>query len=510
PGSVAVDELTTVAAVYALHQFFDPQVHTVTGPSPGLPVAMATAANLADPVTGKVSPILANPPNGNASATLATFNSLATIVGTCTTGTATACQRLFAAVTAPGLATPVNTVQAVFDLAQDPAARLKAPFALQVAHTGGKPTRSRPYQPLLNRPPGSWVLTLAYTAGGFDAPGKIAVDASGRLWSGNNFTLPGTAATGLVVLSPTGTPIDGSPITGGGIDGVGWGTTADQQGRIWTGNFKGSSVSLLGPTGQILSPPQGFTEGAISKPQGVVVDQDGNVWIANFGNASVTEYPGGNPGQARSVTGGGLSKPFGIAVAANGDLWVTDGAESPKPGSVTRISPQGTIIGDPITGPGLRSPQGIAVDSGGGVWVANLFSRSVVRISPSGSIVGPPLRGQGSIVGPWGIAVDGKDHVWVADFFKKAIVELCGRQSAACPPGVGIGQPISPAKTGFTSAATQHLTDIAIDQSGNVWAANNFSSGSPLKHYVGGDGLIELVGQGAPVATPQIGPPRQP
>lgn len=510
PASVVVNELTTVAAVYALHQFlsFGAAGLSVTGPAPGLPNAMATAGNLADPASGKVSGVVANPPNGNASSTLATFNTIATIVGTCTTGTTAACTKLFAAVRPPRMSAPRTTVQAVFDLAQDPTGRLRGPFALQGATSG---RHAAPFSPVLTAAPSAWVLMLAYTAGGFDGPGKIGIDAQGTLWSGNNFTPPGTAAgTGVSVLGPTGTPIDGSPITGGGILGVGWGTTVDQQGRIWLGNFKGNSISLLSPTGQVLSPAGGFTEGPISKPQGVAVDQQGNVWIANFGNASVTEYVGGNPTDARLVTGGGLSKPFGVAVAANGDVWVTDGAESPKPGAVTRISPQGTIIGSAITDPALRSPQGIAVDQHGDVWVANLLSSTVLRISPDGTVLGSPLRGNGSIRGPWGIAVDGAGNVWVANFFGHSLVELCGGQTAACPPGVGTGGAISPPKTGYESAALQHLTDVAIDPSGNVWVANNFSTGSPLKDYIGGDGLVEVVGQAAPVATPQIGPPRAP
>ncbi|MHB1519425.1 MAG: NHL repeat-containing protein [Acidimicrobiales bacterium] len=511
PSAVVVNELTTVAAVYALHQFltFNRQGSRVSGSSPGLVNAMATAGNLADPASGKISGVLGNSPNGNASGTLATFNSIAMIIGSCTTGTVTDCGKLFAAVKPPGKIAPRNTVQAIYDLAQYPAARLRPPFALQDART---PRGSKPhYRPILTAPPSAWILTLVYTSGGFDGPGKIGIDAQGNLWSGNNFTPPGTkVGTGVAVVDPTGTPIDGSPIVGGGIAGVGWGTAVDRRGRVWLGNFKGNSVSLLSPAGRVLSPPQGYIQGSVSKPQGVVVDQRGDVWIANFGNASVTEYVGGNPADARSITGGGIFKPFGLAVAANGDLWVTDGAEAGKPGAVTRISSQGTIIGSAITGPGLRSPQGIAIDSSGGVWVSNLLSSSVVRISPSGSLVGSPLRGNGSIRGPWGIAIDGADNVWVANFFGHSLVELCGSKTAFCPPGVRTGQPISPAKTGFASVAMQHLTDVAIDPSGNVWAANNFSTGSPLKDYIGGNGFVELVGQAAPVVTPQIGPPRRP
>ena len=60
---------------------------------------------------------------------------------------------------------------------------------------------------------------------------------------------------------------------------------------------------------------------------------------------------------------------------------------------------------------------------------------------------------------------------------------------------------------GFTNGGLQHITAVQVDQSGNVWAANNWASISPI---VGGDGLVEFIGAAEPVETPKIGPQQQP
>jgi secreted PhoX family phosphatase len=276
-------------------------------------------------------------------------------------------------------------------------------------------------------------------------------------------------------------------------------------------NFAGNSVSLFAHDGRPLSPPGGYTKGGFSKPQGLAVDQHGNVWVANFGNNSVTLIPHGNPRAARNITGGGLYKPFGIQVDGRGDVWVSNGAESSTPGSVTELDPDGRpTANSPITGGGLRSAQGLALDSRGNVWVANLLDPGVTRLSPDGTItVDSPIR-HASIHGGWGIAVDGDDHVWVASFFRPGVTELCGVRTRTCPPGARrTGAAISPPVTGYRSRGLEHLTAVQIDSSGNVWLANNWTTGSPLSQFVGGDGLVELVGAAAPVAAPLLGLPKR-
>lgn len=509
---VVLSEQTTVASGYALAQFLHNR--KLRGPSPGLQNAAATVSNLVEPRTGKISFVLANSPNGNATEALATFNTLANALAACDLDGST-CPRLFRLTRPPvGKGWPNSTLAAITDLARYPTRNTKRLLALQ----GSRP----PYEPALAKPPVAWTIALTYTDGGFDAPGRMAIDSKGRIWVTNNWEPPTTVAGQQVtVLSPTGQPILHSPLYGGGVFGPGFGIAIDQSDRVWIGNYAGNSVSLFDSTGTPLSPSLGgnpptpaeggFREGGISKAQGLAVDQQGNVWIPNFGNKSVTLYPGGNPAAARVITGGGISKSFDIAIDPGGNAWVTDESTSGTPGAVTEILANGTpSANSPITGGGLRSPQGIAVDSGGNLWVANLLSGSVTEIAGDGKIYKRSPIKLPSLTGPWGIAVDGADNVWVAGFRGPSLTEICGRKAANCPKGKRTGDPISPRETGFQSRSLEHLTAVQVDQSGNVWVANNWSTGSSLAQFVGGGGLVEFIGAAAPVKTPLIGPPERP
>jgi hypothetical protein len=222
----------------------------------------------------------------------------------------------------------------------------------------------------------------------------------------------------------------------------------------------------------------------------------------------VTIYPGGDPNQAKVISGGGLEKPFGLQFDDKGTAWITNNSISPREkGSVVRINPDGSFLGSPITGGGLRSPMSLALDSQGNAWVANLFSDAVTQISPTG--VATAHRSP-AVKGGWSTAVDGDDHVWVADFFPTTVSELCGVRTQTCPPGMKTGQSISPRKHGYTSRSFQHITAVQIDPSGNVWLANNWSNGSPPKDFVGGNGIVKLVGAAAPVKAPLFGLPQRP
>ena len=513
--TVTVNELTTVGSAYALAQF----VHAaeLRGASPGLENAAATAFNLIAPAGGSVSPVIATPPNGTDTATLATLRTLANVVAGCTRGTPRSCLRLFLAARPPGGRLPTNTLQAVLDIAHNPTNRAAALFALAKANT---------YTPALSTAPAAWVLAVKYTAGGFNGPGRMAFDSHGNVWVTNNFEPPApntSAGFGLISLSPTGRPINHSPIMGGGLEGVWWGIGIDQHDHVWTSNYTGAdttpftspdftggtNVSEFTDSGTPLSPATGFTNGAISAPQGIAVDQQGNVWVANHVGNSITEYPGGSPSAAKVFlsASGDLSKPFAIAIDAHGTKWVTVNAISNAlPGMVTRIDAGGNVL-PAVVGGGLSSPQGLAIDQRGNVWVANLQGSTITEISPKGQIDPvSPLRAP-SLIGPWSIAVDGSGNLWVASFIGQTLTELCGANTSACPPGAHTGDVLSPRARGLTDGGLEHLTAVQVDESGNVWVANNWRRLVPT---VGGDGLVEFVGQAPPVRTPMIGPPQRP
>ncbi len=378
----------------------------------------------------------------------------------------------------------------------------------------------------LGAAPASFVVALHYTAGGFNAPGRMAFDAEGRVWSNNNYNLPipmTKPGTQIVVLSPTGVPILGSPIHGAGIRGMGWGTAVAADGSCWLSSFVGGGISRFSSEGHpTFHAPARF--GDLNHPMGIAFDQDGNLWIVNLGEpgdfsspGSVTVYPNGDPKRAVS-TSLSIAKPFAVQIDGDRRAWITN-AEPGNGGVVVLKFENGELVQeimlitspgligapDPVPIPGIEVyPKGLALDSGGNAWVSNWEPPSVTFIGPDGTahdfLIG------GALSGPWGIAVDGGDHVWIAEFLSPAVVEVCGHLGGTCPGGASRGDVIAR----YEEPSFAHLTAIQIDSSGNVWVANNFALGTTPTHVIGGDGLVELIGVASPVKTPLLGLPESP
>ncbi|MFE7106050.1 hypothetical protein ACFU98_07255 [Streptomyces sp. NPDC057575] len=506
--AVTVNEFTTVAATYALAQFTDQ--HGVTGPSPGLENAAATSYNLADPVSGRPGKVVTDQNNGSKNDTRATLNTLANLVSLCAPGADTGlCHDMLRLATPQHGSTPADTAQAVLNLARNPELATGSLHALAgQAHT---------YGPALTSAPTAWVLALHYTAPEVYAPGRLAIDARGNVWATNNW-LPGTRDPSpyVTVQDPVGNPTLNSPISGGGMKAGAWGIAIDHQGSVWAPSYGGDAMAKYSATGKPLSPSTGFKDGGLNHPQGTAVDQKGNVWIANFyglkgnrGQGSVIVYPHGDPSKAITITGGGLDHPFAIQIDGHGRAWVSNarfngaelmGTRAPKGhagGSVTVIGPDFRPTSfSPVKDASLDWPLGLAVDSRNNVWVPNFVSNSITEIGPNGTITG--VYELPTAIAPWSIAIDGSDRVWVAGFGAPSVSVLCGVNTGACPPGSSTGSVLSP-PGGYRSESIQHLTAVQLDQSGNVWLANNWSR---LVPPTGGTGLVELIGAATPVCTP--------
>ncbi len=534
PRRVTVDERTTVAAGFALAQFIS--ARGIAGPAPGPQNAAAMAGNLAEVRSGGLSPVLAAAPNGRATSTLPTFDSLANLLVSCARSRG-GCPALTRLATPPRGVAPRGTLQTIADIARDPWHNVAGLFTL--AATG-----PAPYQPALgaSAQPDAWTLALRFDGDGrsLDGPGNMAIDARGDIWVTNNYVYSPSILTpvcgGQLVMefTPSGRYVPGSPFGGGGVNGAGFGITLDPHGDLWLGNFgfaaadcqakpPHNSVSEFNAAGHPLSPSThgtftgGFARGQISWPQGTVSDRAGNIWIANCGNDSVTRYADGDPGRTSQLTGLGITKPFDIAFNGRGQAFITGNGNS----TVAIVNPNGTpIAGSPIRGDGLGKPLGIAADSAGNMWVSNSGSvdvpcpsfrpgrstaGSVTLIGAHGVAHAVPFTGGGLTI-PWGIAVDGHDNVWVANFGGSRLSELCGIRVAACPPGRRTGQPISPA-TGYGFDGLTRNTGVQIDPSGNVWVANNWKPVPYLPGNPGGYQLVAFVGLAGPLRTPLIGPP---
>ncbi|MFF3911756.1 hypothetical protein ACFYZJ_38875 [Streptomyces sp. NPDC001848] len=499
--TVRINELTTIATAYALAQFSDQR--GITGPSPGLQNAAATAFTLADPVTGK--PAAAVTADSANSQTLATLDTLANLISLCTAD-APRCDQLLRLATPPGNAAAADTVQAIGNLAHSPTLSPADLYALA--------REANVFTPALTAPPTAWILALRHTASDLYAPGRIAFDAHGNAWATNNW-LPGTRNPNpfVTVQNPTGIPTFGSPISGGGMKGGAWGIAIDRDGSVWIPSYGGNAMSKYSATGAVLSPPTGWKNGGLNHPQGTAVDQRGNVWIANSyglkgkpGQGSVVVYPHGDPSKAITITDSSFNHPFAVQIDAYGRAWVTNShlsfteiTESKRPGkvggSVTVIGPDFKPVTS-INDGSLQAPVGLALDSKGNAWVANFFSSAITQIQPNGTVAG--VHQLPRTVFPWSVAVDGTDRVWVAGFGASSVSLLCGVNTAACTAGASAGTVLSPG-AGFQNKAIQHLTAVQIDASGNVWVANNWSKIIPP---TGGEGLVELIGLATPVCTP--------
>ena len=153
---ISVNEVTTVAAVYALAPFMKSitAIGSSSTDASTLTSAFALASQLADPVAGT------SPGNGvpsGATIPSALINTLANVISTCinsaggTASTPTLCGRLFALTTPGNSAAPTNTVSSLLYLANNPTLNTALLYSLAPAIA--------PFQPSLTSTPPDFRIT---------------------------------------------------------------------------------------------------------------------------------------------------------------------------------------------------------------------------------------------------------------------------------------------------------------------------------------------------------------
>lgn len=529
PGSVVINERTTVSTAFAMAQFLE--APTLIGNDPGLQNAAHMYRNVIAPANG-VPSLIATAPNGAQTSASATLESMANVLAACV-GSSVGCQGLFASTTQPGGSPPTNSLDAFVALAHDPS--WNADEIFQLSFTGPSP-----YPGALppGSPPDAWFIALRFVGDGhsMNGPGTFSIDAQGTVWTSNNYEYaPGdTPVCGgrvLLAFTPRGAYVRGSPFRGGGLSGAGWGIAVAPNGHVWVGNFgfagtecppdqqpPHNSMSEFSAAGIPLSGKSGYTNGDISWPQGTVSDRDGNIWIANCGNSSVTRYAAGDHKDWLNVPTAttGLQRPFGVAIGAEDRIYV-GGNDS---GNVAILRPNGEPVPwSPVDIGADSFPLGLASDAGGNMWVT--ASHLIEIPCPSSTL--PPLGdpgwmalltngGQttqtvtgGGLTIPWGTAVDGNGTVWVANFAGKRLSRFCG-VDASCPRGLTTGEAISP-DAGYGFDGLVRNTGVAVDPSGNVWIANNWKE-IPFPTNPGGYEVVVFLGLAGPIQTPILGPPQ--
>lgn len=555
--TVRINELTTVASAYAFAQLFRSD-YSIAGSSLPLSIAAGMAENLVSAQSGSASTVIQTTPNGYETNTWSALGTLANILAACTQNISNACTNLFALTPSTSGLTPTTTLQAIVNIALNPAVNVTGIYNLgsvvttyvPALNTNQGPSSLAPFQKL-----DAWTMAVKVNNSGnascpFGGPTNVAFDVNGYAWI-NNSVVQGTAnsANCLIVLKPNGQPANGlsntpnSPITGGGILGSGFGVAVDKLGFIWSGSFgwgnaipSSGAVAKLSSLGVPVSPSTGYSAGLL-RVQGTAVDQSNNIWMASHGNNAVVVYPNQTINPVSYVDGN--LQPFGVAISNDGYAWVTYTGSN----TVTKLRYSNGGISKMLTValPSGSNPKGVAVDSLGNAWVASRKNSTVYAINSNGTIIGT-YAGQG-INGPVGVSLDAKGNVWIANFgvdltsSRYSVVQLCGATSN-CLNGASMGTAMTPS-TGYTlpSSGSQvllnsgqplygtgappsysplmRLSSVNADMAGNVWATNNWKPSdyvdvNQTDPNPGGDGVVIFVGVAAPTKAPSLGPAQAP
>jgi hypothetical protein len=303
---ISVNELTTVATVWALAPFMTGI--TSVGSSASNPTGLQNAFAAIDEIVSTANGTISGPalPTG-AVLPITEINTIADMIEQCvnsgggTAGDSSNCGNLFElAPSSSGSIYPTDTITAALNIAHNPGRNVAALNRLR--------STSPVFEPALNvnSPPSAWTIAITYSGGGLDSPSSVATDAAGSVWVTNS------------------------------------------------GN---ASVTKLDNTGAAVSGSSGFTAGGFSRPAAIAVDTSGYAWIANSGNNTITELnSAGTTGTVYSVNG--LNSPSSIAIDGSGNIWISNGGSN----MLSAFTGTGSVLtGSPFPGAGTTTPVSIAI-----------------------------------------------------------------------------------------------------------------------------------------------------
>ena len=501
---VEINEATTVASVTALRAFMDPLTGAVATSSTnvqGLTHAFQTASLLVNMSTGVAN---TTTPNGLGNVPAPEINTLADVLAACVNSAAgdTSCSTLFTAATPPLGVAPVNTLQAMIDIATYPGQNVGTLYGLVTGTPPFTPTLPASYNSFTGRydgQPNDWTIAIVYSSttlpnnplAGVDF---LRIDSKGNIW---------TSSTNSDALQLSNTGVVNYNIHDGRIQGGGGFTSMaiDEADNLWIddGSYSTTKINSDGTlyctgTAYCLIPGDGTSQASVFQGKNYLNDYGGVAiqpstgypWFGTQGGAptAVVEVDQSGDGLA-FLPGGGLDAPKSLAFDQAGNIWVANsGAQT-----VTKLQPDGTFLSGAsgFTGGGLDGPLAIAIDGFGNAWVANGNSPSITKLSPLGvpdpnsPFTGGGLRFLGDI------AIDGAGNVW-AGSSDAAVSELNGVTGAAMSTAKGY----FPGVDSVGNYAT-YIFAVAIDGSGNVWMAGYDDSN-----------VSELVGAGTPTVTPLV------
>ena len=197
-------------------------------------------------------------------------------------------------------------------------------------------------------------------------------------------------------------------------------------------------------------------------------------------NLTPTNSGGAVPANAYSLVttivpaGSDFNNPYGIAVDPSGNLYVADYGNN----AIKKITPAGVV--STFYSTGLINPQGVATDAAGNIYISDSGNNRILKATSAG--VAAVYAGTGSVGfingaavstatfnDPAGLVLDAAGNVYVADYGNNAIRKITPAGVVSTLAGSGTA---GATNATATSASFRNPYGIAIDQSGNLFVAD--------------------------------------
>jgi sugar lactone lactonase YvrE len=252
-------------------------------------------------------------------------------------------------------------------------------------------------------------------------PAGVAVDATGRVWIGDEgahrvrLAVPGGVIETVAGTGVRGYSGDGGPASKAQLFAPA-GVAVDGAGNAYIADAANHRVRRITPTGIIQTYAgrgvRGYggdggpaLEAQMDTPRALALDAQGNLYVSEYGNHAVRRITpegrietmagtgvAGYAGDGGKAANANLNGPLGIAVDVFGNLLIAD-SENHRVRMVTGDGIIRTVAGDGVAGfegdggaataARLYLPAGVAAGADGAVYVADVWNHRVRKLTPA-------------------------------------------------------------------------------------------------------------------------------
>ncbi|WP_263360144.1 beta strand repeat-containing protein [Acidicapsa ligni] len=557
---VTVNEVTTIASAYALSAFATinssggidvgaPATGTTCNAAgnwksttaescnyTGLANAFSAVNNLVNISTGVARTFtpayktdLAGDPQvvNNSTVPTARINALADMLASCVEGDGSGCgSGLFSAASTNGATTgttpitPVDTLQAALNIAQNPGNNVTQLLGLVSSTSPYSITSPDPGSVALavSGPgaPTDLTLALTFTGAGLGVgPGitlsdnnigfsnaALSIDAGGNIWvAAYAFNLNDFSANGEVIaeFNALGAPVSKStsidaannptyggynPQPGSTTDGVQTNMLAvDQSGNLWTyqDGQTGNTVNALEistiPGFSLLNTISILNVSAIADATSVAIDVNGNAWYASSNSTQVVEIHGdGTLGVVGvDINSLGVWGPLSsLTFDSGGGMWMAVESNPSGGADVLQVSPaDGSLTYEafPSSNMGRSYVTTLAADNGGNVYGCDPsgLNLNVFNASSSAAPTTYPIKTQRACGTQ--LVLDGQGHLFaplISSFGPAVNYGYAFQFFANLDEFTTKGALISPIANGYTGSSSTESPTLNVDQNGST------------------------------------------